>query len=73
MNLNKLGIDKRGKIVSVFAKDDIRRRLMDVGFNKGAIIIPILNGSSMRAFNIKGSIIAVRNDDSSMIEVDLCE
>ena len=71
MNLNELSINKVGKIISIDAPSDIKRRLMDIGFNKGVKIKPILNGSSMRAYSIKGSIIAVRKEDTSKIEVEL--
>lgn len=71
MNLNKLGINMEGKIVNVCADAGIKRRLMDIGFNKGVIIRPVLNGSSMRAYNIKGSVIAIRKEDTSKVEVDV--
>lgn len=70
MSLNELDVYKCGKIVSISSENDIKRRLMDIGFNKGVIIKPILDGSSMRAYIVKGSIIAVRKEDASKIEVD---
>lgn len=71
MMLNKLGLNKNGIISFVSASSDIKRRLMDIGFNKGVKIKPILEGSSMRAYSIKGSVIAVRKEDTSKIEVDV--
>ena len=70
MNLNKLDVGKKGIITLVDAPSDIKRRLMDIGFNRGVIIKPILNGKSMRAYKVKGSLIAVRKQDTSFIEVD---
>ncbi len=71
MSLNELEINKEGKITIVDAPKDIRRRLMDIGFNKGTIIKPLLNGKSMRAYKLKGSIIAIRKEDTSKIEVEI--
>lgn len=71
MKLNDLSLNKVGRIVNVDASFDIKRRLMDIGFNKGVFIRPVLNGSSMRAYNVKGSIIAIRREDTDFIEVDL--
>lgn len=70
MNLCNLGLNKVGKIISV-SSSDIKRRLMDIGFNKGVIVRPVLNGKSMRAYSVKGSVIAIRMEDASLIEVDV--
>ena len=70
-NKRTLDVNKIGKITYVEAPKEIKRRLMDIGFNKGTKIKPILNSSSMRAYNLKGSIIAVRKEDTSKIEVEL--
>lgn len=71
MYLNKLGIGKMGKLMNISAYENIKRRLMDIGFNKGVFVKPVLEGKSMRAYNIKGSIIAIRKEDTSKVEVDL--
>ena len=71
MYLNKLGIGKMGKLINISAYENIKRRLMDIGFNKGVFVKPVLDGKSMRAYNIKGSIIAIRKEDTSKVEVDL--
>ena len=71
MKLNELNINETAKITYVEAPPDIKRRLMDIGFNKGVKTKPILNGKSMRAYNIKGTLIALRKEDTSKIEVDL--
>ena len=71
MYLNKLGIGKMGKLINISAYENIKRRLMDIGFNKGVFVKPVLEGKSMRAYNIKGSIIAIRKEDTSKVEVDL--
>lgn len=71
MLLNDLALNKVGVISCIDASSDIKRRLMDIGFNRGVIIKPVLDGKSMRAYNVKGSLIAVRKEDTSKIEVDV--
>ena len=71
MLLNDLVLNKVGVISYIDASSDIKRRLMDIGFNKGVIIKPVLDGKSMRAYSVKGSVIAVRKEDTSKIEGDV--
>ena len=71
MKLNELGLNKNAKLTNIEAPSDIKRRLMDIGFTKGVKIKPILDGKSMRAYNIKGTLIAVRKEDTSKIEVEI--
>lgn len=71
MLLNDLNLYEKGRITFVDASFDIKRRLMDIGFNKGVYIKPILDGKSMRAYSIKGSVIAIRKEDTSKIEVEI--
>ena len=51
--------------------DVIKKRLLDIGFIKGSIVKLILESKSMRAYSIKGTIIALRKDDTSLIEVEV--
>ena len=50
----------------------IRRRLLDLGFVHGSYITPILESPSngLRAFYIRGSLIAIRDEDSALIIVN---
>lgn len=50
----------------------IRRRLLDLGIMENTRIQPVLASPSkhMRAYRVKGSIIALRSDESRMIEVE---
>ena len=73
MKLGDLKIDETGVIKKVDASLDIKRRLMDIGFIKGVKVAAILKSKSMTAFKIKGTVIAVRNDDIKDIEVEKCE
>lgn len=70
MGLNELEINSLGTIRFV-RTCDLKRRFMDMGFNKGVKVKPILVGGSMRVYSIKGSLIGIRNDDAKNIEVDL--
>lgn len=71
MNLNELPLDVIGIIKDVKCEGNIKRRLLDMGLVKGTNIIPVLVSPSKdpRAFQIRGSIIAIRKEDSENIEV----
>lgn len=69
MRLNDLDIGEEGIITNVKAKNNIKRRFMDIGLNKGCIIKPVLCNKSMRGYLIKGAIIGIRIEDSKDIEV----
>ena len=49
----------------------IRRRLLDLGLVKNTKITPILSSPSkgLRAFYVRGSLIALRDEDSSLIKI----
>lgn len=69
--LNELPIDCKGTIKPLEISGTMRRRLLDLGLVKGTTIIPVLESPSkgLRAFYIRGSLIAIRNEDSSLIKV----
>ena len=69
MKINDLKLNEEARILKVCAKENIKRRLMDIGFIKGALVKPVLTNSSMRAYLIKGSVIGVRWEDTKDIEV----
>ena len=73
MKLNKLKIEEGGIISKVEASENIKRRLMDIGFISGVKVKPILKSRSMTAYKIKGTVLAVRNNDILDIEVKPCE
>ncbi len=70
MRLNDLKIGEEGIIKRVITKENIKRRLMDIGFTKGVKIKPILMNNSMTAYKIKGTVIGVRKEDTLDIEVE---
>lgn len=71
MKLNDLKIGDEGVIERVEADKSIKKRLLDVGFVRGAFVKPLIRNDSMTAYKIKGTIICVRNEDSKNIEVSL--
>lgn len=70
--LNELEIGEKAKIIEVTADQEIKRRLLDVGFVKGSLIEKILINPSknMIAYYIKGAVIAIRKSDTEKILVE---
>lgn len=68
-SLNDLKINEEGIIVKVDTNQNIRRRLMDIGFVKGERVKLILKnfGDNMRAYKIKNTVMALRVDDTKNI------
>ena len=68
-SLNDLKINEEGIIVKVDTKQNIKRRLMDIGFVKGEKVKLILKnfGDNMRAYKIKNTVMALRVDDTKNI------
>ena len=72
MQLNKLKIGSKAKIIAINDKCSIKRRLLDIGFTPGSIILAYLESpfKDPIAYKIKNAIIAIRKIDSKEIEVD---
>ncbi len=73
ISLNNLKINEKAKIKNLNCTGAIRRRLLDLGLIEGTMIIPVLKSPSGDpvAYEIRGTIIALRKEDSSLIEI-LC-
>ena len=69
MRLNDLKVGQKCKIISI--NSDIKQRLLDLGLIKGSIINKVLDNKGMNAYNIKGTVIAIRKEDTKDIEVKL--
>lgn len=71
MNLNELPLNDIGIIKNVKCYGSIKRRLLDMGLVKGTNVIPVLVSPSKdpRAYQIRGSIIAIRREDAENIEI----
>lgn len=69
--LDCLPIDSVGRVNKLNCSGNIRRRLLDLGIVKGTKIVAILKSPSgdPTAFSIRGSTIALRKEDASLIEV----
>ena len=71
-NLNQLPLNKSGKINKIECGEGIKRRLLDMGLVKGTEITPILISTSgdPRAFLVRGTIIAIREEDAKNIKIE---
>ena len=70
-NLNDLKINEEATIALV-NNSNLKRRLMDIGFVKGAKVKLLLKnfGDNMRAYQIKNTIIALRVNDTKTIIIE---
>lgn len=71
-NLNQLPLNKSGRINKIECGEGIKRRLLDMGLVKGTEITPILISPSgdPRAFLVRGTIIAIREEDAKNIKIE---
>ena len=71
MSLNNLSLNETGFVESIKSNSRIKRRLLDLGIINGTKITPILISPSgdPTAFEIRGCLIALRNDDSKNIYI----
>ena len=71
--LNELDLNEEAIIKKVEAKENIKKRLLDIGMVKGVKIKPALisPGKDMVAYYIKGSLIAIRKSDTENIMVEI--
>ena len=72
IHLNRLPINCTGKVEKLNFEGDLRRRMLDLGIVKGTNIIPVLKSpfGDPIAFEIRGSVIALRKEISEQIEVN---
>ena len=66
MTLDKLPLNQSGTIKNIKGSVEIKQRFTDLGFISGTKITPILTSPSgnIRAYNIKDTILAIRDTDS---------
>ena len=71
MYLSDAYIDKRVKVLRALVKEDKKRRFYDLGIIPEMIIKPLFRSpfGDPTAFLINGSVIALRKEDTSLIEV----
>ena len=75
MYLNQVSSGKRAKIIDINSPDDIKRRLMEFGMIEGEQIKPVFKAPSGDpvAYEIKGTLIALRSDTASAIKVEVAK
>lgn len=72
-NLSELPLNRYGIVQELKCDGNIRRRLLDMGLVKETKIKPVLVSPSKdpRAFEVRGSIIAIRKEDAERIYIKL--
>lgn len=68
-NLSELERDENCRVERLSLAGDMRRRLMDLGFTEGAKVTCVLCGNGINAYLVRGAVIALRNEDSSKVQV----
>ena len=71
ITLNELEINKEAKVISIDSKSILKRRFEDLGIVRGTKIKYIFSSifNNPKAYLIKGSTIAIRENDSKYIKV----
>ena len=73
INLCDLPMNKKGIVEDLKCKGSLKRRLLDLGIVKGTVITPFFRSPSgdPTAFEIRGSLIALRKEDSASIKIKM--
>ena len=71
--LNNLELNEKGIVKSISCDDRITRRLYHLGLLENTGICPIFSSpfGDPRAYEFRGNIIAIRNDDANNIVVNV--
>lgn len=71
MKLTETLSDRKYRVVNISTDGDIRRRILDIGITKGAIIEKLFESplGEPIAFNIRGSVMALREEITDKIDV----
>lgn len=72
-SLTNLEIGEYAKVIRLNAVGAMRRRLQDIGLTEGTIVECVLKSpsSDLIAYQIRGAVIALRNEDSNQILVSM--
>ena len=68
-NLTELESGENCRVEKLCLAGDMRRRLMELGLTEGANVACVLCGSGIRAYLIRGAVIALRDEDGQHIKV----
>lgn len=73
ITLDKLPLEQTGKIQKLNCTGNIKRRMLDLGLVSGTSITPVLISPSgdPTAFEFRGSLIAIRKEDSSLVDISI--
>ncbi len=71
LTLNKLPLNQMGYIECLNCSGSIYRRFLDLGLIQGTTITPVLISifKDPKAYTFRGTLIALRNEDASLITV----
>lgn len=69
MDLTALKTGGAGRVAGLTARGGMLRRLMDLGFTRGAPVKCLLSapGGGMRAYQVRGAVVALRLRDAQNI------
>lgn len=73
--LDELPIGKTGCVKKINAEESMMRRLLDIGLIQDSLVKSVLKSpfGDPIAYEIRGAIIAIRNDDARTIEIEVLE
>ena len=71
--VNELEMGEIGIVNKIVGEETLKRRLLDLGLIEGTDIKPVLISPSgdPRAFEFRGSLIAIRKEDAENIKIKL--
>lgn len=74
-SLNELAVGEHAEVVAICAPPSVRKRLLDLGFVKGALVTLALVSlfGDPKAYYIAGAVIAVRDCDAKEVSVEIIE
>jgi len=69
--LDKMKINEKAKVEKVCSETTMKRRFLDIGLTEGSSVECVLVsfGGEMKAYVIKGAIIAIRKEDANLVEI----
>lgn len=75
MNLDKMELGRKCKVIDIQAESSMLRRFLDIGIIPGATIKKVLIGPfrGISAYYIMGTTIAIRDSDAEGIKVEYAE
>lgn len=72
-NLRELPIGVKANVKQIDNDESIKRRLLDIGLTRGTLVEKVYGNitRSLFAYNIRGALIAIRNEDAEKIIVEM--